>query len=205
MDLSAPLILVLVFFSVVCHELAHGLAAWKLGDPTAWRAGRLTFNPLPHIDIFGTIILPVMLKLIGSQILFAWAKPVPVDSRYFHNPRRGMMIVAASGPGTNILLALLFAGAAHLSASLAPVPAWIYNALALSSLINVILAMFNLMPIPPLDGSRIVAGFLRGRALLGYLRLEPYGLFITFGLLYLLMPSGIFESVQMFVVRLLNL
>ncbi len=205
MDLSAPLVLVLVFFSVVCHELAHGLAAWRLGDPTAWRAGRLTFNPLPHIDIFGTIILPVMLKLIGSQIIFAWAKPVPVDSRYFRNPRRGMMIVAASGPGTNLLLALLFAGVAHLSASLAPVPSWIYNALALSSLINVILAMFNLMPVPPLDGSRIVAGFLRGRALLGYSRLEPYGLFITFGILYLLMPSGIFESVQMFVVRLLDL
>jgi Zn-dependent protease len=202
-DLSAPFILILVFFSVVCHELAHGMVAWKLGDPTAWRAGRLTFNPLPHIDLFGTIILPVMLRLMGSQILFAWAKPVPVDPRYFRNPRKGMMYVAASGPGTNLAIALLFAGLAHAGAAF--LPFWALKALAWSSLINIILMVFNLVPIPPLDGSRIVAGFLRGRLLWNYMRIEPFGLFITFGLLYLGFFSGLFGSAQDVAIRTLGL
>jgi Zn-dependent protease len=202
-DLSAPLILILVFFSVVCHELAHGLVAWKLGDPTAWRAGRLTFNPIPHIDLFGTIILPVMLKLLGSSVLFAWAKPVPVDARYFRNPRRGMMYVAASGPGTNLALALLLALVVHLCDGF--LPFWALKGLAFGAIINVILTVFNLVPIPPLDGSRIVAGFLRGKALWTYLRLEPYGLFITFGLLYLGFFSGIFSTAQRLAITSLGL
>lgn len=203
MDLSTPLILIVVFFSVVCHELAHGMVAWKLGDPTAWRAGRLTFNPLPHIDLFGTIILPVMLRLLGSSVLFAWAKPVPVDARYFKNPRKGMMLVAASGPGTNLVLAVLLALAVH--ALNGTMPFWVLKGLAFGSLINVILMVFNLVPIPPLDGSRIVAGFLRGRALWNYLRLEPYGLFITFGLLYLGFFSGMFDAAERLAVSALGL
>jgi len=202
-DLSTPLILIVVFFSVVCHELAHGMVAWKLGDPTAWRAGRLTFNPLPHIDLFGTIILPVMLRLLGSSVLFAWAKPVPVDARYFKNPRKGMMLVAASGPGTNLVLAVLLALAVH--ALNGTMPFWVLKGLAFGSLINVILMVFNLVPIPPLDGSRIVAGFLRGRALWNYLRLEPYGLFITFGLLYLGFFSGMFDAAERLAVSALGL
>jgi len=202
-DLSTPLILLLVFFSVVCHELAHGLVAWKLGDPTAWRAGRLTLNPLPHIDIFGTIILPVMLRLLGSAYLFAWAKPVPVDPRYFRDPRKGMMLVAASGPGTNLALALVLALVFHLGRTL--LPPWALQGLAVSSLINIILMVFNLVPIPPLDGSRIVAGFLRGRILYNYMRLEPFGMFITFGLLYLGFFSGLFTAAERFAVGALGL
>jgi Zn-dependent protease len=202
-DLSAPLILIFVFFSVVCHELAHGLVAWKLGDPTAWRAGRLTFNPLPHIDIFGTIILPVMLWILHSSVLFAWAKPVPVDARYFRNPRRGMMLVAASGPGTNLALAVIFALAYHAGSQV--LAGWMLEGLAVASLINIILMVFNLVPIPPLDGSRIVAGFLRGRILWNYMRLEPYGMFITFGLLYLGFFSGLFSAALQFAQGVLGL
>lgn len=189
MDLSEPLLIILVFFSVVCHEIAHGLTAYRLGDPTAFMMGRLTFNPLPHIDIFGSIILPVALRLMGSPVLLAWAKPVPIDPRYFRRPRTGMMWVALSGPGTNLALAALLAGLAHLLAPAAP--PWVLRALASASLINVVLMIFNLFPVPPLDGSRIAARFLRGRILARYMRLEPYGMFIVFGLLYL----GVFSRV----------
>lgn len=178
-----PFLLVIVFFSVVCHEISHGLVAYRLGDPTAYRAGRLTFNPLPHIDIFGTIILPLFLVLSGSNFIFAWAKPVPVNSSYFRNPRDGMMYVAMAGPGTNLGLALLLALAAHMGAGF--LPGWLLGTLAMASLINIILMVFNLLPIPPLDGSRIVARFLSGRTLWNYMKLERYGLFIVFGLLFL--------------------
>lgn len=178
-----PFLLVIVFFSVVCHEISHGLVAYRLGDPTAYRAGRLTFNPLPHIDIFGTIILPLFLVLSGSSFIFAWAKPVPVNSSYFRNPRDGMMYVAMAGPGTNLALALLLALAAHMGAGF--LPGWLLGTLAMASLINIILMVFNLLPIPPLDGSRIVARFLSGRTLWNYMKLERYGLFIVFGLLFL--------------------
>ena len=137
-----PFLLVIVFFSVVCHEISHGLVAYRLGDPTAYRAGRLTFNPLPHIDIFGTIILPLFLVLSGSSFIFAWAKPVPVNSSYFRNPRDGMMYVAMAGPGTNLALALVLALAAHMGAGF--LPGWLLGTLAMASLINIILMAFNL-------------------------------------------------------------
>lgn len=203
MDLSSPLIIILVFFSVICHEIAHGYTAYRLGDPTAFRMGRLTFNPIPHIDIFGTIILPVLLTLIGSHFLLAWAKPVPVDPRYFRRPRTGMMWVAMAGPSTNLLLAFIFAGITHLATGFAP--GFLLSALASVSLINVVLTVFNLFPVPPLDGSRIVAKFLKGRLLMRYLSLEPYGMFIVFGLLYLGVFSRIFYPALVFASRVLGL
>ncbi len=203
MDPSEPLIILVVFFSVVCHELMHGYVAYRLGDPTAQMSGRLTLNPLPHIDLFGTIILPVALKLMGSPVLFAWAKPVPVDPRYFRRPRTGMMWVAASGPGTNLVLALVLAGLAHLGQSVAP--SWVLRAVASASLINIVLMVFNLFPVPPLDGSRIVARFLHGRVLARYLSLERFGMFIVFGLLYLGVFSRIAWPALVFAGRLLGL
>lgn len=203
MDLSAPLVIILVFFSVICHEIAHGYTAYRLGDPTAYRMGRLTFNPLPHIDIFGTIILPILLTVIGSSVLLAWAKPVPVDPRYFRRPRTGMMWVSIAGPGTNFVLAAVFAVAAHLASGFAP--AFVLKAFASVALINVILTVFNLFPVPPLDGSRIVARFLKGGVLLRYLSLEPYGMFIVFGLLYLGVFSRIAYPALDLAVRVLDL
>jgi Zn-dependent protease len=203
MDLSAPLVIILVFFSVICHEIAHGYTAYRLGDPTAYRMGRLTFNPLPHIDIFGTIILPILLTVIGSSVLLAWAKPVPVDPRYFRRPRTGMMWVSIAGPGTNFGLAAVFAAAAHLASGFAP--AFVLKAFASVALINVVLTVFNLFPVPPLDGSRIVARFLKGGVLLRYLSLEPYGMFIVFGLLYLGVFSRIAYPALDLAVRVLDL
>jgi len=198
-----PFLLVIVFFSVVCHEISHGLVAYRLGDPTAYRAGRLTFNPLPHIDIFGTIILPLFLVLSGSSFIFAWAKPVPVNSSYFRNPRDGMMYVAMAGPGTNLALALVLALAAHMGAGF--LPGWLLGTLAMASLINIILMVFNLLPIPPLDGSRIVARFLSGRTLWNYMKLERYGLFIVFGLLFLGVITRILWPAVTLAARVLDL
>jgi len=194
---------VIVFFSVVCHEISHGLVAYRLGDPTAYRAGRLTFNPLPHIDIFGTIILPLFLVLSGSSFIFAWAKPVPVNSSYFRNPRDGMMYVAMAGPGTNLALALVLALAAHMGAGF--LPGWLLGTLAMASLINIILMVFNLLPIPPLDGSRIVARFLSGKTLWNYMKLERYGLFIVFGLLFLGVITRILWPAVTLAARVLDL
>jgi len=198
-----PFLLVIVFFSVVCHEISHGLVAYRLGDPTAYRAGRLTFNPLPHIDIFGTIILPLFLVLSGSSFIFAWAKPVPVNASYFRNPRDGMMYVAMAGPGTNLALALVLALAAHMGAGF--LPGWLLGTLAMASLINIILMVFNLLPIPPLDGSRIVARFLSGKTLWNYMKLERYGLFIVFGLLFLGVITRILWPAVTLAARVLDL
>ena len=203
MNLETPLILILVFFSVVCHEIAHGLVAFRLGDPTAYRMGRLTFNPLSHIDIFGTILLPLFLVFAGSRILFAWAKPVPVNPSYFRDPSRGMMWVAASGPGTNLLLAIAMTLLLHLAGSV--IPSWLARVLAWGALINVVLMVFNLIPIPPLDGSRILARFLKGEALIRYMSLERYGLFIVFGLLYLGVISELLQPAIAAAVELLRL
>lgn len=203
MLLEMPLVLVIVFFSVVCHEVSHGYVAYRLGDPTAWRMGRLTFNPLVHIDLFGTIILPGLLLLSGSRFLFAWAKPVPVNPQYFRDRKNGMMLVAMAGPATNLAIALLLTGVLHAAGGF--IPPFFTAALAWAALINIVLMVFNLIPVPPLDGSRIVARFLRGRALWQYMRLERYGLFIVFGLLFLGVISRILQPVMYWAVKLLNI
>lgn len=203
MLLETPLVLVLIFFSVVCHEIAHGLAAWKLGDPTAWRMGRLSFNPLVHIDIFGTILLPLFLLLTGSRFLFAWAKPVPVNPAYFRNRKQGMMLVALAGPATNLALAVAMSLVLKFGGAM--MPAFLAKALATTALMNVILMVFNLIPIPPLDGSRIVANFLGGKLYWNYMRLERYGMMIVFGLLFLGVISRLLYPVMILGIRFLGI
>jgi len=203
MLLEMPLVLVIVFFSVVCHEIAHGYVAYRLGDPTAWRMGRLTFNPLVHIDLFGTIILPGLLLLSGSRFLFAWAKPVPVNPQYFRDRKNGMMLVALAGPATNLAIALMLTMLLHLAGGI--LPEFLASSIAWAALINIVLMVFNLIPIPPLDGSRIVARFLKGSTLWQYMRLERFGMFIVFGLLFLGVISSILQPVMFWAVKILRI
>ena len=174
---------VILLFSVILHEVAHGYAALKLGDPTAQYAGRLTLNPLKHMDPWGTVILPLFLVLIRSPFLVGWAKPVPVNPNLIRDPQRGMMLVGAAGPLANITLILLSA----LALRTLPVsaPPLLFDLFKYCCAINIILALFNLVPIPPLDGSRVVAGILPTKMREAYVGLERYGIFIIIGLLYL--------------------
>jgi Zn-dependent protease len=180
-----------ILIAVTFHEAAHGYVAHLLGDDTAWRLGRVSFNPFKHIDPFGTIILPVMLLLARSPFLFGYAKPVPVNFSALRHPRRDMILVAAAGPAMNIVLAILAAAAFHLL-DYAPdvvarfAAANLENALVL----NIILALFNLLPIPPLDGGRIIVGVLPSAMGKLLSRLEPYGLLILIGLLIVLPLLG---------------
>ena len=203
MGIETPFVIILVFFSVVCHEIAHGYVALKLGDPTAYRMGRLTFNPIPHIDPIGTIVLPAMLLITNSPILLAWAKPVPVDPRHFRDPKQGMMWVAIAGPATNLAIALVLTVLLHLASGI--MPAILMHSLAFAALMNIVLMVFNLLPIPPLDGSRIVARFLHGQALYSYRKLERFGLFIVFGLLWFGALSKILYPALNFAIRHLDL
>ncbi len=203
MLLEMPLVLVMVFFSVVCHEIAHGYTAYRLGDPTASRMGRLSFNPIVHIDPLGTIILPALLLLMKSPFLFAWAKPVPVNPAYFRDPKKGMMLVAMAGPAANLAIAVLLSVLLYLAGGI--LPAFFARTFAYVSLINIMLMVFNLLPVPPLDGSRIVARFLKGEALWRYMKLERFGMFIVFGLLFTGVISSILYPAMNLAVRLLDL
>jgi len=204
-----------LIFAVVLHEVAHGYVAKRLGDPTASVAGRLTLNPIKHIDLFWTIILPIVLIVSGSPVLFGGAKPVPVDPRYFPRPRRGMMWVAAAGPLTNICLAILsilaFWGiliigdgifvdvsldaslrhswfmSSNMIYDLKPAMLSLYYAALLlinSIFVNTILAAFNLLPFPPLDGSKILIGIVPWEMAQRLIRLEKFGILLIFGFLY---------------------
>jgi len=184
----SPLLLV----SLVLHELAHGWVAWKLGDPTAKAHGRLTLNPIKHLDTWGTIMLAV--TFIGSQgsFFFGWAKPVPVDTRYFRDPQRGMMLVGAAGPAANAALALIAAGLIWLTYSWS---LFLGQALYMLFVLNVILMAFNLVPIPPLDGSRVVGGLLPRDLYLRWLDLDRYGNFVFMGLLVVMLAAPqVFQS-----------
>ncbi len=188
-DLSVwvvPLVLAITF-----HEAAHGFVAHRLGDNTAWQLGRVSFNPLRHIDPFGTLILPAMLLFAHSPFLFGYAKPVPVNFRNLNNPKLDMVWVALAGPITNILLALV-AGLALHALPLAPANSaqWIFDNLKNALLINAVLAVFNMMPIPPLDGGRVAVGLLPRPLALPLSRLEPYGMMILIALLILLPLAG---------------
>ena len=173
--------------AITFHEAAHGYLAWRLGDDTAFRMGRVTFNPLKHIDRFGTIVLPALLLLLRAPFIFGWAKPVPVNFARLRNPRRDMVLVAAAGPATNLALAIASAWLLHVSFLLPePVAAWTAYTLGASVLINVIIAVFNMLPLPPLDGGKVAVGLLPrplGRRLA---RLEKWGFLIILGLLFLL-------------------
>ena len=183
--------------------MAHGYTALRLGDPTARDAGRLTLNPLKHIDPFGTVVLPLLLHLTQSPILIGWAKPVPVNPHLLREPNKAMMLVAASGPLTNITLAVLFAlGLRNLPSSTVPL---FVDLLVFSCYINIILALFNLVPVPPLDGSKLLAGLLPVRLRESYMRLGRYGIFIVLPLVYFAMKYGmltrIVEGIFTFLVR----
>ena len=161
-------------------QIAHGYVAYRLGDPTAKASNRLTLNPLRHVDPIGSVLLPLILVVTNSPVLFGWAKPVPVNPGYFRDVKKGMMLVGVAGPASNLVLA---SAAALVFRVLGP-DGLIGLILVQVCIINVVLALFNLIPVPPLDGSRVVVGFLPAELARSYLRLEPYGFMIIFGLLW---------------------
>lgn len=189
---QAAALIVPMIFAIVFHEVAHGLMARRLGDPTAQERGRLSLNPIRHVDLVGTILLPGALKLMGLPV-FGWAKPVPVDYRRLNNPKRDMMFVAAAGPGSNLIMALISALA--LGLLMRPYvgmqePGGLagFVALNLSNfiLINIFLALFNLIPIPPFDGSHIMEGLLPQQAARLYGSLRKVGFLLVIGLIVVL-------------------
>jgi Zn-dependent protease len=181
-----PLVIAITF-----HEAAHGFVAHHFGDNTAWDQGRVSFNPLRHIDPFGTLVMPAILLLSHSPFLFGYAKPVPVNFRALNNPRLDMVWVALAGPATNIALALIAAAAFHLLNYVPENAAqWVGDNLKNALIINVILAIFNMLPIPPLDGGRVAVGLLPRVLAAPLARLEPYGMLILIGILILLPLAG---------------
>lgn len=174
-----------VVFAITVHEVAHGWVAKQFGDNTAKMQGRLTLNPIKHIDILGTIIIPGLLLITGTGFIFGWAKPVPVDARNFKNPKKAMMFVALAGPISNLLMALSWVAIARIGVAInmefISLPL-IYSGVA-GITINLVLAMINLLPIPPLDGSRVVSGLLPDYWAWQFNRLERFGFIILLVLL----------------------
>jgi len=194
--------LLIFFFAVIIHEYAHGWVALKLGDSTARFMGRLTLNPFAHIDPIGTIFLPLILIMTHSPILFGWAKPVPVDFFNLNNPKRDMIWVGLAGPAANIIFAIALS-------LLLKIPLLIASYFAVSVITtaimaNLVLAVFNLLPIPPLDGSRVMTGLLPYNLGLEYSKIEPYGFIIIFVLLWLGAINTIIWPVVIVLARLLG-
>jgi Zn-dependent protease len=196
--LEIVLSLIAVFTAIILHEVAHGYVAFRLGDPTAKSRGRLTLNPLAHIDPIGTILVPIFLLIMRSPFLFGWAKPVPINPNYFRNPFKGMLYVAVAGPATNVALALATTVIGRVVLLAIPdsllffnhtfagnlVHAFVYL-LGIFVIYNVILAAFNMIPIPPLDGSRVLTYFLPPEGRRVMIMLERYGFIILIALIYL--------------------
>ncbi len=187
---DAIIIVPVLLFSVIVHENAHGYVALLLGDPTAARAGRLTLNPLPHIDPFMTILLPLMLILSHSGVVFGGARPVPINPLYFKKFRRDSALVGLAGPASNAALAvasllLIYTfDALGASGNPATLTGAVYRVLSYSFMINLVLGWFNLLPLPPLDGSRVLAYFLPPPLAARYARMERYGLFLLFAFIF---------------------
>lgn len=183
-----------VIFAITLHEAAHGWVANKLGDPTARSLGRITANPLKHIDLIGTVIVPLILVTLGGFV-FGWAKPVPVDARNFKRPIQHMAIVAAAGPISNLIMAIFWALIMAFAVNWLEPDQWLKRPLALMAqagvFINIVLMALNLLPLLPLDGGRVVAGFLSPEAANRFMKIEPYGLII----LLLLLFSGILGKI----------
>lgn len=190
------------FLAVVIHEYAHGWIAWKLGDPTAKMAGRLTLNPLAHIDPIGTIALPLLLLVTHSPVVFGWAKPVPVDFHSLNNPKRDMVWVGLAGPMANILFAVFLSFILKFFTMTGS--AMFLAILSSAIIINLVLAIFNILPIPPLDGSRVAMGILPREMAIQYAKLEPYGFIIIFGLLYLGIVGSVIWPMVMYLAKILG-
>nr|WP_035690757.1 site-2 protease family protein [Azospirillum halopraeferens] len=176
--------------AITMHEAAHGYVAWHYGDDTAKRLGRVTLNPLRHVDPFGTVLLPALMYFT-TGFVFGWAKPVPVDFRRLNNPRTDMVWVALAGPGTNVALAII---SSFLSGFVDPdaglFSLWLKFMLQVSVLVNVILAVFNMIPLPPLDGGRVAVGLLPDALAYPLARLERFGILILLGALFLMPMIG---------------
>lgn len=189
----------ILIYSVILHEIAHGFVADKLGDPTARVHGRLTLNPIPHIDPVMTLVLPLILILTGSSIVFGAAKPVPVDTFNLKDPKRDMALVALAGPATNLAIAVVISFVIRF----VPLDLSLANILATSIVWNIGLAIFNLFPIPPLDGSKVIAGILPDEIADGYSKLDRFGFLLVFGIL-IFFPGLIFGITSPLVSRIVT-
>lgn len=181
-----PVIILPLLLAITLHEAAHAWAANKLGDNTAKMLGRVSFNPFVHVDPFGTVLLPIILLMSGAPFLFGYAKPVPVNFSRLNNPRRDMVFVALAGPAANILLVICAALLLHIVGFLPAMAGdWLLKNIFFTIQINAVLAAFNMLPIPPLDGGRVAVGLLPDIIARPLSRLEPYGMFIIIGLFLL--------------------
>jgi len=196
----------ILIFSVVIHEVSHGLAAYRLGDPTAKDAGRLTLNPLPHLDLIGSVIVPLMTYFLLGGRIFGWAKPVPFNPYYLRNPKRDSALIALAGPASNLFVAAVFGILIRLIAFSPASSSFVMSFVNISAMIifiNVLLAVFNLVPIPPLDGSKILFGLLPSSASVVRLQgfLEQYGfiiLIVSMSYLFVLISPAIFALFRLF-------
>lgn len=198
-DIQTLLIYIIpLTFAITVHEFAHGWVANQCGDATARMLGRLTLNPIKHIDPMGTILVPIVLYFTGSPFLFGWAKPVPINFNALKYPKRDMILVALAGPASNFIMALLWSFAIIIALSLES--QLLIEMAKFGVVINLVLGVFNLLPLPPLDGSRIVSALLPNNLAYYYNKLETYGLYIVLALLFF----GIFQKVILPVVRILQ-